>query len=378
MRRPRAWPRVQSVQNAYNLLNRTYEVALAEVSMRENVSLLAYSPLGQGYLTGKYLDGARPPGTRTTLFDRGQRYENATAPRRRSASMSRSRKEFGLDPAQMALAFVNSRALRDLHHHRRDLDGAAEDGHRLDRRDDHAGARGAHRRDPRRALQSLPVRQMPSVIPLIGLTPDTGMTLERSRNKPAANRLSLASASLGRCRMPRLFTGIEIPAEIGLALSAFRGGLPGARWIEPENYHITLRFIGDIDERMADDVVRRSRRTAASARRSRSPSTGSTASAAAKPRAVFARASGNGELNELQAEQERLLRQVGLPPETRKFTPHVTLARLSNASPDRCRATTSRRAGHFPKLTFTAHRFVLYSSRASMGGGPYVSRRPIP
>jgi aryl-alcohol dehydrogenase-like predicted oxidoreductase len=53
--------RVQSVQNAYNLLNRTYEVALAEVTMHENVSLLAYSPLAQGYLTGKYLDGARPP-----------------------------------------------------------------------------------------------------------------------------------------------------------------------------------------------------------------------------------------------------------------------------------------------------------------------------
>ena len=75
----RSLPRVESVQNAYNLLNRTYEVALAEVSMREHVSLLAYSPLAQGYLTGKYLDGARPAGARTTLFDRGQRYENPVA-----------------------------------------------------------------------------------------------------------------------------------------------------------------------------------------------------------------------------------------------------------------------------------------------------------
>jgi aryl-alcohol dehydrogenase-like predicted oxidoreductase len=100
--------RVQSVQNAYNLLNRTYEVALAEVSMRENVSLLAYSPLAQGYLTGKYLDGARPAGTRTTLFNRGQRYENPTAEAaiRKYIALA---KEFGLDPAQMALAFVNSR-----------------------------------------------------------------------------------------------------------------------------------------------------------------------------------------------------------------------------------------------------------------------------
>jgi aryl-alcohol dehydrogenase-like predicted oxidoreductase len=100
--------RVQSVQNAYNLLNRTYEVALAEVTMHENVSLLAYSPLAQGYLTGKYLDGARPAGTRTTLFGRGQRYENSTAEAaiRKYIALAR---EHGLDPAQMALAFVNSR-----------------------------------------------------------------------------------------------------------------------------------------------------------------------------------------------------------------------------------------------------------------------------
>ncbi len=100
--------RAQSVQNAYNLLNRTYEVALAEVSMRENVSLLAYSPLAQGYLTGKYLDGARPAGARTTLFERGQRYENPTAEAaiRKYIALAQ---EFGLDPAQMALAYVNSR-----------------------------------------------------------------------------------------------------------------------------------------------------------------------------------------------------------------------------------------------------------------------------
>lgn len=101
-------PRVQSIQNAYSLLNRTYEVALAEVTMREEVGLLAYSPLAQGYLTGKYLDGARPEGARTTLFKRGQRYETPGAEPaiRRYVALAR---EFGLDPAQLALAFVNSR-----------------------------------------------------------------------------------------------------------------------------------------------------------------------------------------------------------------------------------------------------------------------------
>jgi aryl-alcohol dehydrogenase-like predicted oxidoreductase len=100
--------RVQSIQNAYSLLNRTYEVALAEVSLREQVSLLAYSPLAQGYLSGKYLDGARPPGARSTLFNRGQRYENPTAEAAIRKYLALAR-ELGLDPAQMALAFVNSR-----------------------------------------------------------------------------------------------------------------------------------------------------------------------------------------------------------------------------------------------------------------------------
>jgi aryl-alcohol dehydrogenase-like predicted oxidoreductase len=103
----RTLPRVQTIQNAYSLLNRTYEVALAEVSMREGVGLLAYSPLAQGYLTGKYLDGARPEGARTTLFKRGQRYETPGAEEaiRKYVALAR---EAGLDPAQMALAFVNA------------------------------------------------------------------------------------------------------------------------------------------------------------------------------------------------------------------------------------------------------------------------------
>jgi aryl-alcohol dehydrogenase-like predicted oxidoreductase len=105
----RGTPRVQSIQNAYNLLNRTFETALAEIAIREDVGLLAYSPLAQGFLTGKYLDGARPAGARTTLFDRGQRYQTAgseVAIRRYMALAE----EAGLDPAQMALAFVTSRS----------------------------------------------------------------------------------------------------------------------------------------------------------------------------------------------------------------------------------------------------------------------------
>lgn len=105
----RGLPRVQSIQNAYSLLNRTFEVALAEVQMREQVGLLAYSPLAQGYLTGKYLDGAKPAGARSTLFNRGQRYETPGTEAAIRDYMALA-KEFGLDPAALALAFVTSRS----------------------------------------------------------------------------------------------------------------------------------------------------------------------------------------------------------------------------------------------------------------------------
>ncbi len=101
-------PRIASIQNAYNLLNRTYEIGLAEMGLREDVGLLAYSPLAQGYLTGKYLDGARPPGARTTLFNRGQRYEKPGVDEAIRAYQALA-KDSGLDFAQMSIAFVTSR-----------------------------------------------------------------------------------------------------------------------------------------------------------------------------------------------------------------------------------------------------------------------------
>ena len=100
--------RVVSIQNAYNLINRTFEIGLAEVAMREQVGLLAYSPLAQGYLSGKYLNGAKPAGARTTLFNRGQRYEKPGAEEAIIKYMALAQ-EFGLDVSQMALAFVTGR-----------------------------------------------------------------------------------------------------------------------------------------------------------------------------------------------------------------------------------------------------------------------------
>jgi aryl-alcohol dehydrogenase-like predicted oxidoreductase len=104
----RGWPRMASIQNPYNLLNRTFEVGLAEIAIREDCGLLAYSPMAFGMLSGKYANGARPANARITLFSRFSRYTNPQAEAACEQYIALAR-EHGLDPAQMALAFVTSR-----------------------------------------------------------------------------------------------------------------------------------------------------------------------------------------------------------------------------------------------------------------------------
>ncbi len=101
-------PRVESVQNPYSLLNRTYEIAMAEVSHREDVGLLAYSPLGMGLLTGKYRNGAKPEGSRMVVFERFTRYESAETWEATERYL-RLADDCGVNPTHMALAFVNTR-----------------------------------------------------------------------------------------------------------------------------------------------------------------------------------------------------------------------------------------------------------------------------
>ncbi len=102
-------PRIASIQNPYNLINRTFEIGLAEIAHREQVGLLAYSPLAFGVLSGKYLNGAQPAGARLTLFDRFDRYKNELA-QAATAEYVQLAHEAGLKPAQMALAYVNTRS----------------------------------------------------------------------------------------------------------------------------------------------------------------------------------------------------------------------------------------------------------------------------
>jgi 2'-5' RNA ligase len=175
--------------------------------------------------------------------------------------------------------------------------------------------------------------------------------------------------------MPRLFTALEIPREAALSLSLLRGGLPGARWIDVENYHITLRFIGDVEGHVADEVadaLDRVRRSSFSLTLS-----GVGAFGGKKPHSIWAGVAASPDLHALQGEIERICQRLGLPSDPRKFMPHVTLARLRNASPIDVAHYLSAR-GNFAAMPFRVGRFVLMSSRDSVGGGPYIVEEAWP
>ncbi len=174
--------------------------------------------------------------------------------------------------------------------------------------------------------------------------------------------------------MPRLFTGLEIPSDLTAELALMRGGLTGARWIDAADYHLTLRFIGDIDPETADAVDE----VMAGIRRKPFTVTleGLGYFGGDKPRAIVARAQPSSALVELQAEQERLLRRIGIPPEPRRFVPHVTLARMRNASQTAVAHYLGTRG--FLTRRFEAEGFLLYSARDAVGGGPYVVEAEYP
>ncbi len=175
--------------------------------------------------------------------------------------------------------------------------------------------------------------------------------------------------------MPRLFTGLEVPQALRESLSLLRGGLPGARWIDPENYHLTLRFIGDVDDETAREIGWQLGKIRCKDFELRLD--GLLSFGGRKPRAIVAAAAPSQSVMELQAEHERLMQRVGLEPEGRKYTPHVTLARLRNSSSFEVAEYLSARAA-FRSQPFTVSQFVLFSARASVGGGPYIVEAAYP
>jgi RNA 2',3'-cyclic 3'-phosphodiesterase len=175
--------------------------------------------------------------------------------------------------------------------------------------------------------------------------------------------------------MPRLFTAIEIPQAIRQHLSLIRAPLGGAKWIEPENMHITLRFAGDIDGRTADEFASllagiRAKPFTVSIR-------GVGAFGGREPKVLWAGVEAGEELDALQRAHERAARGAGLEPEGRGFKAHVTLARMRGGRQQTV-ARFLEEHGALRTQPFTATRFVLLSARPGSGGGPYVVEAEFP
>ena len=155
--------------------------------------------------------------------------------------------------------------------------------------------------------------------------------------------------------MPRLFTAIEVPNEIRDELYRLRIPLPGARWMKPESYHITLRFAGDIGNVEAREFVANL--------------------SMIEPDGFELRLSGLGveptpQLEDLARAHEKAARNAGLAPETRAFRPHVTLARLKHSNVEAVARFLTRTSGYRSERFFVT-RTLLMSSRPGTGGGPY-------
>ncbi len=175
--------------------------------------------------------------------------------------------------------------------------------------------------------------------------------------------------------MPRLFTGLELPDPIIDRLAMLRGKLSGARWIDPENYHSTLRFAGDIDEATARSFASDLADIDFESFELRFSGLG--VFGGNKPRALWAGIKPVEPLLRLQKAHERAARRAGLPAESRNFTPHVTLARLHNTRPQDLAEYLSYFGG-FMAAPFEVEQFVLFSARPNQGGGPYLVEAAYP
>lgn len=169
--------------------------------------------------------------------------------------------------------------------------------------------------------------------------------------------------------MPRLFTGIELPAALCDRLADLNTPLAGAKWVEPEDMHITLRFAGDIDNPTANEFV-------ASLSTIDEPAfelrlSGLGAFGGQQPRTLWAGVETNPWLEALARANDRAARSAGLAPSKHSFRPHVTLARLKGSRPESVAAVLETLGG-FESKPFQVSRFVLFSSRPKVGGGPYV------
>lgn len=176
--------------------------------------------------------------------------------------------------------------------------------------------------------------------------------------------------------MIRLFTAIELPDRARMTLAGLAGGVPGARWVPPENMHLTLRFIGEVDEPTAADLD-------AALAGLRAPPFDLTVAGAGSfsrgkyPAMLWAGVDANAALLHLQNRIESVLVRAGCDADGRKFTPHVTLARLDHAPRDRVEAFVAAHA--LLRLpAFHVEHFTLFSSTLGHNHPTYVAEAAYP
>jgi len=176
--------------------------------------------------------------------------------------------------------------------------------------------------------------------------------------------------------MIRLFIGLPVPDDVRQRLTGLCGGLPGARWVPPENYHMTLRFIGEVEHGQAEDIhLALSRITA--------PPVQVTLAGLdwfgtrSKVRTVVVKAERSDPLVHLQRKVESAVVRVGMDREERKFLPHVALARLRDGRPAEAQHFCDDHA-MFKLPPYAIDRFVLYSSFLSHNGAIYTPEEEYP
>jgi len=179
----------------------------------------------------------------------------------------------------------------------------------------------------------------------------------------------------GKRKMIRLFAAIPIPAEISEFLYNLHQPMPNARWIEPRDYHLTLCFVGDIDNRIASefaDQLSRIEMNPFPLKISALDVFGGN-----DPHVLWAGLAPSTELDDLQRKIKRAAHSIGLEPDTKPFKPHITLARLRNA-PTIAIERLIRQHVALTSPAFTVDHFALYSAKPRTGGGPYVIEERFP
>ena len=175
--------------------------------------------------------------------------------------------------------------------------------------------------------------------------------------------------------MLRLFVGIEFPPELKLHLSMLETVIPGARWVDPANFHLTSRFIGEVDEGVAADIDEALVRLRA--RRFTLQLAGTGVFGGTKPRALWVGVERHPELVVLRDRIEQALIRIGLEPEQRKFAPHVTLARLREPVVDKLGAFLAANA-QFRAAPLPVEHFSLIASFPTKAGSIYEDQADYP